>query len=203
MADELPKQELLAKLLKMTSSSNDGEALTAMRKANSLLASAGWDWDRLLAGKITVVGDPFATLQTPEVHKPSSAPKAPRRASAPPPPPPPPTAAQMRMAQDAADHAKRASAAAQAAARAKIKKPYSTKPNIYPGGCYCCGLTVEVGKGFVFHPKQENSLVKQDIWAPICTSCNTSRAFVPVVKTKRVFPPEPDLRNVNPDLSNL
>jgi hypothetical protein len=32
MSDDIPKQDLLAKLLKMTSSANDGEALVAMRK---------------------------------------------------------------------------------------------------------------------------------------------------------------------------
>lgn len=62
---KIPKEQLLVKLLKMTSSSNDGEALTAMRKANELLKTAGWDWDKLFAGKIKVVADPFANLGTP------------------------------------------------------------------------------------------------------------------------------------------
>lgn len=78
---ELPKHELLLKLLKMTASSNDAEALVAMRKANQLLATAGWDWDRLLAGKITVVGDPFGNLHRPQAQQstvmPREAPRAP------------------------------------------------------------------------------------------------------------------------------
>jgi hypothetical protein len=65
VAEEIQKHQLLVKLLKMTTSANDGEALTAMRKANDLLTAAGWDWDRLMAGKITVVGDPFANLGNP------------------------------------------------------------------------------------------------------------------------------------------
>jgi len=64
-AGEIPRHELLLKLLKMTNSPNDAEALVAVRKANHLLASAGWDWDKLLSGKITVVGDPFGNLQRP------------------------------------------------------------------------------------------------------------------------------------------
>ena len=79
---DLPKHELLLKLLKMTTSSNDAEALVALRKANQLLASAGWDWDRLLAGKITVVGDPFGNLQRPIFSQssmpPREAPRAPQ-----------------------------------------------------------------------------------------------------------------------------
>lgn len=65
MSEQIQKHLLLVKLLKMTTSSNDGEALVAVRKANQLLAEAGWDWDRVMAGKITVVGDPFAGLARP------------------------------------------------------------------------------------------------------------------------------------------
>lgn len=72
MTQEVPKHELLLKLLKMTSSDNDAEALVAIRKATALLHSAGWDWDRLLAGKITVVGDPFGNLQRPTAREPIS-----------------------------------------------------------------------------------------------------------------------------------
>lgn len=68
---ELPRHELLLKLLKMTASTNDAEALVALRKANQLLATAGWDWDKLLSGKITVVGDPFGNLQRPAAHEPN------------------------------------------------------------------------------------------------------------------------------------
>lgn len=66
---EIPKQELLVKLLMMTTSSNDGEALTAIRKANELLKTQGWDWVKLIAGKITIVEDPFKDLAMPEVRQ--------------------------------------------------------------------------------------------------------------------------------------
>ena len=87
---DLPKHELLLKLLKMTGSDNDAEALTAVRKANQLLLSADWTWDRLLEGKITVVGDPFGGLQKPIPRAPNPAaprmPAVPRTPAAPAPP---------------------------------------------------------------------------------------------------------------------
>ncbi len=44
--------ERLLKLLRMTASQHDGEALSAMRAANRLLASAGMDWEALLTGRV-------------------------------------------------------------------------------------------------------------------------------------------------------
>jgi hypothetical protein len=48
MSEELPNLTLLIKLLKMTTSSHDAEALLAIRKANEQLAKFGGDWERLL-----------------------------------------------------------------------------------------------------------------------------------------------------------
>src|SRR5262245_56175131 len=62
---ELPNLGLLIKLLKMTTSSNDGEALIAMRKANEQLIKFGGDWEALLSGKVTVIGDPFVKMDAP------------------------------------------------------------------------------------------------------------------------------------------
>src|SRR6266566_3142848 len=73
----------LAKLLRLTTSPNDHEALMAIRAANRLLDSSAWDWDRLLAGKIRIVADPFSG--------PSPVAPPPRAQAAPPPPPHPPT----------------------------------------------------------------------------------------------------------------
>jgi hypothetical protein len=67
-AAELPKQDLLAKLLAMTTSPNDGEALCAMRKANALLLAAGWTWERLIQGKIRVLEDPFKSIVEPAIR---------------------------------------------------------------------------------------------------------------------------------------
>ncbi len=63
--NELPRQELLAKMLRMTTSDNDNVALVAIRKANELLRANGWDWDKLLKGKITIVEDPFKSISDP------------------------------------------------------------------------------------------------------------------------------------------
>jgi hypothetical protein len=79
-----PSLTLLIKLLKMTTSSHDAEALVACRKANAELQKFGGDWDTLLRGKVTVIGDPFENLRKPDPGRT----EAPR--SAPPPPPPPP-----------------------------------------------------------------------------------------------------------------
>lgn len=51
---------LLTKLLKMTTSTNDGEALTAMRAANRQVERLGTTWDDLMSGRVTIVADPFA-----------------------------------------------------------------------------------------------------------------------------------------------
>jgi hypothetical protein len=74
--------ELLIKLMGMTTSTIDGEALAAIRAANRLLITqAGGSWDTLLRGKLAPI-DPFASLAEP--------PKATPRSPPPPPPPPPP-----------------------------------------------------------------------------------------------------------------
>lgn len=84
-----PSLTLLIKLLKMTTSSSDAEALVAARKANAELKKFGGDWESLLRGKVTVIGDPFADLTKPDV----GLTRAPRPATAPraPAPQPPPT----------------------------------------------------------------------------------------------------------------
>lgn len=105
MSDDLPNLGLLIKLMKMTTSSNDGEVLVAIRKANEQLAKFGGDWEALLSGKVTVIGDPFAGLDIPAQRTtqatPPPTPKRPRprtptprtyvwnpQAASPPPPPP-------------------------------------------------------------------------------------------------------------------
>lgn len=81
MPQELPNLELVIKLLKMTTSSHDGEALVALRKANEQITRYGWDWDSLLRSKVKIVGDPFGSMSAPPTPKatprpqPSPAPK--------------------------------------------------------------------------------------------------------------------------------
>lgn len=77
MSEELPKLELLIKIMKMTAA-EDGPALTAIRKANSMLASEGWDWERLLRGKVKIIADPFSgTAAPPRRTTPQPAPMRP------------------------------------------------------------------------------------------------------------------------------
>lgn len=111
MPDDTPQLnfELVIKLLKMTTSSNDAEALVAVRKANDAVKRAGWDWERLLRGKVTVIADPFSgptaaapsdiysrgNRPPPPTPPRRPAPTPPPRPQAPPqprysPPPPPP-----------------------------------------------------------------------------------------------------------------
>ena len=116
---ELPKHELLLKLLKMTASDNDAEALTAMRKANALLASADWTWDKLLAGKITVVGDPFGNLQRPIPRTPDVYEATPR---APPQPFSRPEWARAAQSPNAQFNAAQAQAPGAAAAKARASR---------------------------------------------------------------------------------
>lgn len=76
---------LLIKLLKMTTSSHDGEALTAMRKANEQLGKFGGDWEALIRGKVTIIADPFTSASPPPMPTRSQ-----YGSAAPPAPPPPP-----------------------------------------------------------------------------------------------------------------
>lgn len=85
----------LIKLLGMTTASNDGEALAAMRMANRELDRLGKTWHEFIMSKITVVADPFAQVPTPPSTPTADAYGRPcdwRNATAPsrPTPPPPP-----------------------------------------------------------------------------------------------------------------
>ena len=104
--------ERLIKLLQMTTSPNEGEAITAMRMANTYVRDRlQTDWEAILRGKVTVVADPFGPAVNaappranrgapPPPTRPAPQP-APRPFSPPPqprptptwtpPPPPPPT----------------------------------------------------------------------------------------------------------------
>lgn len=182
---ELPKQALLLKLLRMTTSDNDGEALTAMRKANELLASAGWDWEKLLAGKIVMVGDPFGNVAVPEARRNNSS------FTSPPPPAPPPRPAPMRPAPapprstppPPSSWGTQPSATVRTHTPPRQRTPISSLVNRYGGGCWCCGDTVDVGEGFAFKPKDFNSAIKMDKYFVICTSCNSSRVPSDIYRT--------------------
>lgn len=133
MAEPGPSLTLLIKLLKMTTSSHEHEALVAMRKANAELVKFGGDWEALLKGKVTVIGDPFADLTKPDKGR-----TDPPRAAAPPPPqpqPPPRQAPHPFVSQPPRQQrAKPATQAPRAAQAATPKKPaaWSNKPQNVP-----------------------------------------------------------------------
>lgn len=83
---ELPKLELFIKMMKMTDA-EETVALVALRKANAILRENGWDWERLLRGKVKIIANPFAsggpTIPPVETRK-----APPPRPQSPPPPPP-------------------------------------------------------------------------------------------------------------------
>jgi cell division septation protein DedD len=88
--------ERLIKLLKLSASPNDSEALAAVRKANDVLARSFGDWDSLLRGKVTIIEDPFNSIKAPprrdtprEAPSPPQRPAPPQPKPAPPPPPKP------------------------------------------------------------------------------------------------------------------
>jgi hypothetical protein len=160
--EQLPRQELLIKILNMTTSDNDNTALVAIRRANEFLAKQKWDWDKLINGKIKIAADPFANLSVPtsgpaQYSRPAAPPPRPRPAPPPrpqptpqPPPPrqprsPPPPPKQPEIG--------------------------STKGNIYGGWCYCCGDPVDPKAGWIFDPAKHNASAKSK-WQIVCNACN-------------------------------
>lgn len=79
----------LIKMMRLTESDTDAEALAALRAANRLIRNLKTDWDAVLRGKISIIADPFGGI--PVVTKSQPAP--------PPPPPPPRPAPQPQPAQ--------------------------------------------------------------------------------------------------------
>lgn len=142
-AQNIPKHELLLKILNMTTSDNDNTALVAIRKANQILNEAGWTWEKLLAGKIKVIGDPFAQVAKPPVrdYTPPNPPSYPTRPQPKPKPqytPPPPPA-----------------------------NKHSDRFNAYAGHCHQCGGFVQAHDGYIIqHPKTSK-------WIALCSSCNS------------------------------
>lgn len=91
---ESKELSILIKLLKMTTSTHDQEALSAMRLANMQLLKLGTDWEDLLNGKVTLIADPFTSVpdlpQQAPAATPFHRPQTPPRPTAPPQPPPQP-----------------------------------------------------------------------------------------------------------------
>lgn len=188
--DDLPKHELLRKILNMTTAENDNQALIAIRKANAILKEGGWDWDKLLAGKIKIIGDPWKGMAPP----PPRPTVAPANGSTPPPqrqaPRPAPkyfdldgNAHPTQYAANTANAAIRqqrdiAAANARRAAAARSPTIGSTKSNNFAGYCYCCGNHQLAGAAWLFKPGGPKFEV-------VCDSCNKSTRPVP---TRRATP---------------
>src|SRR5262245_131375 len=81
--DDPPNLDKIIKLMGMTGSSHDPEAISALRMATELMRKWGWTWEAVLRGKIKIMPDPFASIPMPYSH---SAPR-PMAPAAPPPPP--------------------------------------------------------------------------------------------------------------------
>lgn len=175
IAQALPKEKLLEKLLGMTTSTNDGEALVAIRKANELLSSAGWTWTQLLSGKIVVVEDPFSRIIEPE-RRTTVAPTAPQRPTPPRPTPPPPRPVRPTPPPNP-------NPPPRAAPRTF---PLSTKTNAYAGGCHCCGYDVGVREGFIASNGTKSNGKTQ--WAIFCDGCNKNGYFPPVAAKRKYKP---------------
>jgi len=81
MTNPPPNFVVFAKLMEMTTSSNDSEALVAVRKANAMLGRIGRSWTELLEGKVTMMpGSPFEAIPDPFAKE---QPKRPKSASGP------------------------------------------------------------------------------------------------------------------------
>lgn len=194
--DQLPRQERLIKLMGMSTSTNDGEALNALRMATKLLNEAGWDWRRLIEGKIKVIADPFASVPRPQNNvsdygEKSSAPPPPRRPAAAPPPPPPPawqnatvwshkTPIHSHWNPDLKVWQPRPYVAPAApvntwganipGANQPTKHNFGIGKNKYGGPCYCCGTDTPPQMGMWFKPGAHNpsALMKNFVICDVC-----------------------------------
>lgn len=155
-SSDLPNLGLLIKLLKMTTSANDAEALMAMRKANEQLAKFGGDWESLLRGKVTIIAEPFAEVPLPARNSdfgvPSNAPTTPKRH----------TPTRPDPLQAAFNSAAWASQPTTAPRPAHTTTPLANK---FAGNCWNCGAFVGIGKGFIRRePETKNK------WEVFCPS---------------------------------
>lgn len=169
--DEGNDLERLIKLLKKTMGSNDHETVMAIRMTNAFLEKKGWDWERLLHGKIKVIADPFSMVKP--IPKPEPAPA--RRA----PPPPPATTTRMKPQPSPAPTAYQSGAWPQSsnASRPSPFSPSTPPPRIsplrankYPGNCWQCGYFVDRNAGHIFHAGN----LSTTSWEILCVPCEVS-----------------------------
>lgn len=143
--------DLLVKLLRLTTSGHDGEALSAMRKANAQLDRLDLDWEQLLKGKVTMVADPFMGRNE-HAHVSTKAPPndRPRPQPTPPPqaqpqaytPPPRPQGVKPKPQWTSTPDINTSSPANSPA-------PESRRMNLFAGKCTTCLRNVPAGKGYL------------------------------------------------------
>lgn len=162
----LQKQDLLLKMLNMTTSDNDGITLVAIRKANKLLADSGWSWEKLLLGKITIVEDPFKAASPFDTM-------LKERAASPPPSPPPPKYEPYTPPYTPPPRPKPTINCPRDVKLTAV----GTKGNNYANSCYCCGDWVDVQSGFIFRPSDITPSAHNK-WAVVCKPCNTPDTYI-------------------------
>lgn len=135
------KLPMLIKLMGMTQSEQDGEALAFLRKANKIVKDAGWTWEKILLGKVKVIADPFTNIQAPPPKPNSSRGTTPSQPSTP-------------------NRSGYGSTVPPKPQAPRPKVPHSTFPNKYVGHCWQCGNFVDTGKGWLVRdPSGRNQFV--------------------------------------------
>lgn len=172
----------LIKVLKMTTSTSDGEATAAIRRANAILAESSWTWESLLLEKVKIVADPFAHAVPPRPA--TKVEPAPR----PQPTPPPPRHAYAWQTPP--------KPAPQPKPTPRTPQPppsYTSIPNRYSGPCYCCGTFVPPTAGFAFKGAHVTR------WEVTCQHCEM------LMRTRGTIPPKraPRKPATLSDLDNL
>lgn len=187
----------LIKLLKMTTSANDAEALAASRLANRELRKFGGDWEALLRGKVTIIEDPFTRIDRPP----------PRREAAPSPPRPPQPQAPPKPAW--------APPRPPRPQPAPPSQPYSfgsgysppaagpnpeVRRNAFTKNCYDCGTRVDDLKGWSIKPDAHYS------WLTFCTPCfqrHYPTLYNPKAYTTQSGKPTARMRPKKPGLDDI
>jgi len=189
---KLPKQELLIKILNMTTSDNDNTALVAIRRANEFLGKNNWSWEKLITAKIKVVEDPFKNINVPQSGNFTGV-----RPN--PPPPPPRPAAPTRPYNPPPPRQPQAPPRPQTPPRPRA--PLGTRSNLYGGHCWCCGDPVDAKAGWLFDPSDHTSYASnQGKLKIICHSCNTSQypniGSSPAIKRRQAQGKAPSLGDI-------
>lgn len=199
---------LLVKLLRMTTSANDAEAIVSMRKANSVAEKFG-GWEKILLERITIIEDPFEKLSRPTAGRATTGRTTTSNTSAPPRPhqqqtppssgfgttAPPPQSSRPSPPQSTCLHCGNnfdsgrgygrymnefcsLHCSAASTTRQQPRNRLKVRANRYAGHCYCCGSFVNANEGGFFNPSVHN-LTAPDKYVVVCDSCDRNGTSVP------------------------